>query len=332
MTTAAIGEQVTAVVDKLIIPRAPVRGARITPGMQCLGINEALRDAALQFSRCVRPVFVYQRVEYLATAGADVAEALGVPLVLEWNHSAVWAWPRRQLSIGVLQLSYRTARRFAGRFERRVIEGASVVAAVSEQAAVMAYEAGALRSSVLVMPNGVDLDLIDAAINKAGRNCGSSQTKQDWCPGPYPGALLGWVGSFGPWHGTDVLIRTMELLPPRIRAVMIGTGSDLASSQALAKELGVDERIEFTGRLPHTEAVGRLSACDLLVSPHVDNFGRPFFGSPIKIFEYMAIGRPIVASRLEQIGEILEDDVTARLVPPGDVHALAGHYRRPLER
>ncbi|MFQ5654682.1 MAG: glycosyltransferase, partial [Planctomycetota bacterium] len=67
-----------------------------------------------------------------------------------------------------------------------------------------------------------------------------------------------------------------------------------------------------------------LAACDILASPHVDNpDGTTFFGSPTKLFEYMAMGRAIVASDLAQIGEVLEHRRSAWLVPPGDPAALA---------
>jgi glycosyltransferase involved in cell wall biosynthesis len=60
------------------------------------------------------------------------------------------------------------------------------------------------------------------------------------------------------------------------------------------------------------------------VAPHVRNpDGSPFFGSPTKLFEYMAMGRAIVASRLDQIGEVLDGDQVAVLVEPGDPGALA---------
>ena len=66
-----------------------------------------------------------------------------------------------------------------------------------------------------------------------------------------------------------------------------------------------------------------MAACDILVSPHVPNpDGTPFFGSPTKLFEYMAMGKGIVASDLDQIGEVLRHNKTAWLVKPGDINAL----------
>jgi glycosyltransferase involved in cell wall biosynthesis len=319
----AVGDQIASVVDEIVVPSPLVRGARITRGMECLGMNEALRDAALDLGRRVLPTFVYQRHEYLSTAGADVAFALGVPLVLEWNASAVWAWRSMRRSSNVPKVVRASIRRFAGRFERRAVMNATLIAAVSRPAATMAFEAGAPRSSVAVVPNGVDLALIDLELARIGKRGRGSEPTSGSSHRPSPEVLVGWVGSFGPWHGTEMLIRALATLPAQISAVMIGTGPEFDSCRTLAAQLGVSGRIEFTGELPHSEAVRRLAQCDLLVSPHIDNFGRPFFGSPTKIFEYMAIGLPIVASRLEQIGEVLEDGVTARLVAPGDVPALA---------
>jgi glycosyltransferase involved in cell wall biosynthesis len=76
--------------------------------------------------------------------------------------------------------------------------------------------------------------------------------------------------------------------------------------------------------VPHAAMPDHLAACDVLVSPHGRQAdGGEFFGSPTKLYEYMAVGRPIVASRLGQIAEVLEDQVTALLVEPDDPRALA---------
>ena len=81
----------------------------------------------------------------------------------------------------------------------------------------------------------------------------------------------------------------------------------------------------FTGSLPSDKVAEYLDASDILVSPHIPMpDGSRFFGSPTKLFEYLAMGKAIVASRLEQLAEVLEHDRTAWLVTPGDVNELAG--------
>jgi len=86
----------------------------------------------------------------------------------------------------------------------------------------------------------------------------------------------------------------------------------------------VGEHVILAGTVPQKDTPEYLAACDILVSPHVPNpDDSPFFGSPTKLFEYMAMGKPIVASALGQIAEVLEDGRTAILVKPGNVCELA---------
>ena len=96
------------------------------------------------------------------------------------------------------------------------------------------------------------------------------------------------------------------------------------SRYRIAKEAGIAQRACFVGFVPQDETPALLAACDLCVSPHVPNpDGTPFFGSPTKLFEYMASGRARGPGRRGGIGELLEHDRTAYLVPPGDAGALA---------
>jgi glycosyltransferase involved in cell wall biosynthesis len=88
----------------------------------------------------------------------------------------------------------------------------------------------------------------------------------------------------------------------------------------------------FTGAVAHEAVPALLDACDILASPHVPlTDGSEFFGSPTKLFEYMAVGKGIVASRLGQIGEVLEHEQTALLVEPGDTAALATAIQRLVD-
>ncbi|MFY9556630.1 MAG: glycosyltransferase, partial [Blastocatellia bacterium] len=100
-----------------------------------------------------------------------------------------------------------------------------------------------------------------------------------------------------------------------------------AATESSIESAGVSAT--FTGRVSHDEVPAFLDACDILVSPHVDSTdGSKFFGSPTKLFEYMAMAKPIVASRLGQIGDVIIDGENGLLVEPGDANALA----RAIER
>src|SRR4029434_877802 len=93
-----------------------------------------------------------------------------------------------------------------------------------------------------------------------------------------------------------------------------------------------ETRVIFTGAVAHDRVPKLLDACDILVAPHVPLAdGSEFFGSPTKIFEYMAMGKGIVASRLGQIGEVLVEDETALLVEPGNVGELSAAIMKLIE-
>ena len=120
----------------------------------------------------------------------------------------------------------------------------------------------------------------------------------------------------------------------RLRFLFIGDGERRAATERIIKEGGRGDHVVFTGLLPQHETPAYLAACDLCVSPHVPNAdGSPFFGSPTKLFEYLATGRPVLASDLGQIGEVLDHERNALLVPPGDIDALvAGLVRLADDR
>jgi glycosyltransferase involved in cell wall biosynthesis len=303
--------QLSRVADEVHVTGPLSRGARILSDARLLAENKVVRDAAVALAKDTDADFIYQRHRTLHTAGLEAARTLGIPLVLEWNSSEVWIrlWSRDQGRVKI-PIS-RAFDPLAARAERLMVAGADVIVAVSEHAAQMARETGAAPSQVVVLPNGVDTDEIDAAVGSGGH-----------LPAPELNTL-GWIGSFGAWHGAEVLVEAMARLPAEVTAVMIGDGLGRAGCMQRADDLGVSDRIVWTGLLQHDEALRRLSRCEVLVSPHVPFSGTPFFGSPTKLFEYMGVGRPIVASALEQIGEVLEHDRTAVLVTPGDVGALA---------
>ena len=319
VATAPPPPQIRDVLDdlELVDPQPPA--ARISHSIHEITVDTAVARAGLRLAERLGPTLVYQRHAVFLSAGMSVAGDLGLPLVLEWNASEVWArthW-ERQLPVE------RVLTPLAASIERRVAKAADVVAAISEPAAEMARQVGAPAERVVVVPNGVDVGEVrpDLAVANGNRDL------RDHGYGP----LLGWVGTFGPWHGAEVLVRALSLLSPATRLLMIGEGERRAESAALAESLGVADRIRWLGALPHGETLARLAACDILVTPTLPLPGVPFFGSPTKLFEYMALGRPIVASRLDQLAEVLEDGRNALLARPGDHVDLAGAIRRVLE-
>jgi glycosyltransferase involved in cell wall biosynthesis len=169
---------------------------------------------------------------------------------------------------------------------------------------------------VLVQPNGVDPERYRPDVD------GRPVRRRHGLEGR---TVVGFVGTFGMWHGAPVLARAARRVlrdRPEARFLFVGDGRDRAECESILA--GYGERVVFTGLVPQDQGPAHLAAMDILAAPHVDNpDGTRFFGSPTKLFEYMAMGRAIVASRLEQIGEVLADGRTAVMVPPGDEEALA---------
>jgi glycosyltransferase involved in cell wall biosynthesis len=112
---------------------------------------------------------------------------------------------------------------------------------------------------------------------------------------------------------------------------MVGDGLTRPEVERRLRAHGVADAALLTGSVAQEDGPAHLAACDVLVSPHAPNAdGSPFFGSPTKVFEYMAMGRAIVASNLGQIGEVLEHEETALLVEPGDAQATSAACERLL--
>ena len=118
---------------------------------------------------------------------------------------------------------------------------------------------------------------------------------------------------------------------PEVRGLIVGGHEqepDLARLRALAKGLRIEDRVTFTGHLPPSAVAGQLARADIVALPNPASAISTHSTSPLKLFEYMAAGKAIVASRLPSLGEVLTDEVNALLVTPGDADALAGGIRR----
>jgi glycosyltransferase involved in cell wall biosynthesis len=130
------------------------------------------------------------------------------------------------------------------------------------------------------------------------------------------------------------LAEAIKLIPADLpaRFLLVGSGSLHGEVEQLLRPEVAARRVIFTGAVPHERVPPLLDACDMLVSPHIPLAdGSDFFGSPTKIFEYMAMGKGIVASRLGQIGEVLAHNETALLVEPGNVSELAAAIVKLVE-
>jgi glycosyltransferase involved in cell wall biosynthesis len=284
------------------------------PEIQKVALNSKFLSEAVSLVDRSEPSCVYERYSEFSYVGAMLAREWAVPFVLEYNGSEVWIarnWGRPLAN-----------ERFALDVEKTSLQAADLVVVVSEVMRVELVKRGIGFGKILVNPNGVDTGRyapdVDGSAIRARRGLEGR-------------IVIGFIGTFGPWHGAETLAEAFGLLLANrpdfrgwVRLLMIGDGARLEATRQEIATGGVEAETVFAGRTAQEDGPAYLAACDILASPHVPNAdGSRFFGSPTKLFEYMAMGRAIVASRLEQIGEVLEDDRTAVLVEPGDAAGLA---------
>jgi glycosyltransferase involved in cell wall biosynthesis len=151
----------------------------------------------------------------------------------------------------------------------------------------------------------------------------------DW-EGPSRPPTIAYAGHLYPWKGADVLVEVVALLPDARGRIIGGHPGerDLARVRELAASRGVADRIEFTGLVPPAEVPRWLGGADVLLLPNRATAVSASYTSPLKLFEYLAVGRPIVASSLPALAEVLRDGENAILVPPDDARAVAAAVDR----
>ncbi len=252
---------------------------------------------------------IYQRYGRFTWAGVESSLRTGAPLFLEYNGSEVWIGKHWDMS-GMIPL--------LERFERLNLDAAARIFVVSEVERRNLLRNGIADEKIVVNPNGVDTEKFRPDIGGAvvRRELGVSEDE----------VLAGFVGTFGPWHGVLTLAEAIALLPDDcgVRFLLVGAGRFRDEVERIVRSAGRAEQVIFTGHVEHERVPALLDACDILLSPHVPlSDGSEFFGSPTKLFEYMAMGKGIIASRLGQIGEVLADKETALLVEPGNAGQLA---------
>ena len=260
------------------------------------------------------PDFIYQRYARFGWAGVVASLKSGRPLFLEYNGSEVWVG-RHWDHVGMLDL--------LERYERLNLGAAARIFVVSAVERRNLQKAGVSPEKIILNPNGVDPNTFRPGV-------GGGKVRDKLGVGPSE-ALVGFVGSFGPWHGVLTLAEAIKSISGKsdVRFLLVGSGSLHAQVKELLRAEEQSGRVIFTGAVKHDDVPALLDACDILVSPHVPLAdGSEFFGSPTKIFEYMAMGKGIVASRLGQIGEVLSDERSALLVEPGDAKQLSAAITR----
>ena len=210
------------------------------------------------------------------------------------------------------QMQYRELVDFQGaeQVASKVFAAAACLVAVSDEIAGYLESFPDTRGHVHVIPNGVDPNRFTKAFNPA----------LPARPGTF---TVGFIGSLKPWHGLPVLVEAFALLLLRdaaCRLLIVGDGPERINLEDQIMSLGISPAVHLTGFLSADQIPGMLASMDVGVVSFSGS--EQYYFSPLKVFEYMAAGLPVIAARTGQLNKIIKDGINGLTFPPGDALAL----------
>ncbi len=252
---------------------------------------------------------IYERYSLWSAAGIRAGRRLGVPAVVEVN-----------APLRLEQAAFRSlvCEAEAAAIEAEVIAGASALVAVSGQVADWLLGAGAAAGRVHVVGNAVD----------------TAHFRPDVAPADLPGIpagsfVVGFTGSLKMWHGVDVLMeafRGFRAAEPRAHLLVLGDGPKRGWIEGFVAGAGIAGAMTLAGWVDHAALPPLIARMDVATAPYPASETHYF--SPLKLYEYLAMGRPVLASDIGQTSELLSGSAAAVLLPPGDAGALAAEMLR----
>lgn len=271
-----------------------------------------LAYSAVAYKRLARaasdfcPDVIYERYNLFLLAGVMLARRRRLPLLLEVN--APLADERQRFGGLGLPWLARWAEGVAWR-------GADVVLPVTQVLAGHVAQRGIPPSRLVVIPNGINEAHFATAPTAA-----AAKSAIGWDDA----VVLGFTGFVRDWHGVDRVVRWMSGAdaPSNVKLLVVGDGPVRAELEQLAGELGLGERVRFTGVVDRDRVPDLVAAFDIALQP-----AAVAYASPLKLFEYLALGKAILAPRQPNLEEVLRDGGNAILfdpeVPASFEHALA---------
>jgi glycosyltransferase involved in cell wall biosynthesis len=263
-------------------------------------------DFAAAVERLAPFDLLYERYSLWSYAAAETAHDLGARVIVEVNAPLI---EEQRTHRGLVDED--GARQSAA----RLFAAADGVVAVSQEVASYVEAQGWASDRVHVVPNGVDAERFAVDAQPARRE-----------PGTF---TVGFVGSLKPWHGLAVLVDAFARLHARrddARLLIVGDGPGRAAVEAAIDARGLRGAVHLSGAVAAQSIPAWLASIDVATAPY--DAAEGFYFSPLKLYEYMAAGRAIVASATGQVRDVIRDGFNGLLCAPGDPNALADALER----
>lgn len=262
-----------------------------------------------------KPDIIHERETYLNFSGFLLAKKLKIPYVLEVN--SIMMYEVRD-SFPVYQKIHRI-------IEKKLYSGSDGIIAVSDAIKNHIVSRGVSKEKIKVIPNGVDENIFNPSLS-------GQEVRKKYGLGKKH--VIGFGGSLHQqWQGIDDLLKAARVIsstkPSVVFLIIGGTEAEVKKFQNIAPE-----NVLFIGQIEHKKMPAYLAAADILTAPYKKEKELKdidFYNSPIKLFEYMAMGKPIITSNIGQISEIIRHKQTGILVKPGNYKELARNILSLIE-
>jgi glycosyltransferase involved in cell wall biosynthesis len=277
----------------------PPRGEPVVREKALVAINDQLRT---QLEQCGSFDLIYERYSLWSFAAMEFARERGLPGLLEVNAPLIEEQARYRVLVD---------RATAENVANRVFNAARVLLPVSNEVGAYLKGFGGIQGKVHVLANGVNPNRFSRKIAPA-------------LPAPEGAFRVGFVGTLKAWHGLPVLVDAFGQLHarfPETRLLIVGDGPEREPLIADVATRGLSAAVLFVGAVAWDNVPAWLASMDVAVAPYPRL--ESFYFSPLKVYEYMAAGVPVVASRSGQLEQLIESGVNGLLTPPDDVEALA---------
>jgi glycosyltransferase involved in cell wall biosynthesis len=244
--------------------------------------------------RKFRPDLIYERYNLFMIAGICLSKLFRTPLFLEINAPLA----RERSAFGRLAL-----RRFGAWIERQTWRNADLVLPVSGVLSQIVAGAGVPQPRLFIIPNGADEEYFQLVNGQEAKATLGLREK----------IVLGFTGFVREWHGLEDVIDLLShpQSPADLHFVLVGDGPALDGLKCRAERLGVSSKVTFAGLVTRARLPTYLAAFDVALQPRAVEYA-----SPLKLLEYMAAGKAIIAPNQPNIREIVDNKKNALLFDP----------------